>query len=273
MPKSIVPNITAATKISKLYEISARWGLSEVLVTDNGSQLVSDELNIFLHRNGIKHVTSPPGHPQSNGSAENSVRSFKVGLIKQLESRKVNVSLNVFISRYLLLYRNTPHSTTKISPAEAIFKKKLRIRLHLIKPVKEIVSEHVKSTAARNVSWTVGQKAMVKDYRRPHKESWTTAIIHKRIGLHVYLVEVDNKIWKRHINQMQKIIAEPKFSFSKAAEFKNASTLTSINISESGVSLSNDANNPNSINGAVSNDRRSVVAHRTRSKRRGEHQE
>lgn len=104
----IVPNITAGTTINKLYETFARWGLPRVLVTDNGLQLVSDELNAFLRRNGIKHKTSPPGHPQSNGSAENSVKSFKNGLKKQLESRKVNVSLNVLISRYLLLYRNTP---------------------------------------------------------------------------------------------------------------------------------------------------------------------
>lgn len=140
----------------KLYEVFAGWGLTKVLVTDNGSQLVSNELLKFLTRNGIKHLTSPPGHPQSNGSAENSVKTFKAGLKKQLLSKKVNVPLVALISRYLLLYRNTPHCTTKISPSEAIFKSKLRIRLDLIRPAdtkdkKRFTAET--SSNGRDASW------------------------------------------------------------------------------------------------------------------------
>lgn len=55
----------------------ARWGISEVLVTDNGSPFSSTEFYSFMRQNGVNHMFTPPYHPQSNGAAKNCVSVFK----------------------------------------------------------------------------------------------------------------------------------------------------------------------------------------------------
>ncbi|CAH1380427.1 unnamed protein product [Tenebrio molitor] len=61
----------------KLRDCFARWGIPKLLVSDNGRSLVATPTEEFLRRNKIQHRTSPPFHPQSNGAAENSVKTFK----------------------------------------------------------------------------------------------------------------------------------------------------------------------------------------------------
>ena len=94
-----------------------------MIVSDNGSNFTGDEFQQFCHRNSIKHTTSAPYHPSSNGLAERAVRTVKDGL------RKIaNGPL------YLLTYRITPHQTTGQSPSELMFGRRLRTALNLPKP-------------------------------------------------------------------------------------------------------------------------------------------
>ena len=43
---------------------------------------MSEEFSLFLQKNGIKHITSAPYHPSSNGEAERAVQVFKRGISK-----------------------------------------------------------------------------------------------------------------------------------------------------------------------------------------------
>lgn len=69
--------ITSYKTIAVLRSIFARNGGPNVMVSDNGPQFTSEEFKRFTHTNGIKHVTSAPCHPSSNGLAERFVQSFK----------------------------------------------------------------------------------------------------------------------------------------------------------------------------------------------------
>ena len=73
---------TSTVVIDKLRTLFARFGLPETIVTDNGTCFVSAEFETFLSRNGIKHLTSAPYHPSSNGLAERAVQLVKRGLKK-----------------------------------------------------------------------------------------------------------------------------------------------------------------------------------------------
>ena len=42
---------------------------------DNGPQFVSEELESFLRRNGVRHIHTSPYHPASNGAAERLVQT------------------------------------------------------------------------------------------------------------------------------------------------------------------------------------------------------
>ena len=83
-----VKPLTAATStvtIEHLREIFATHGLPATLVTDNGAQFTSTEFQTFMTKNGIRHVTSSPYHPSSNGLAERSVQTFKEHMKKTAE--------------------------------------------------------------------------------------------------------------------------------------------------------------------------------------------
>ena len=68
--------------MDKIRSIFAVHGLPEVLVTDNGSVFTSAEFELLCARNAIKHVTSSPYHPSTNGLAERAVQTVKTVLKK-----------------------------------------------------------------------------------------------------------------------------------------------------------------------------------------------
>ena len=53
--------------INKMKLTFSTLGLLEVLVTDNGPAFTSQEFINFIKANGIRHITSVPYHPASNG--------------------------------------------------------------------------------------------------------------------------------------------------------------------------------------------------------------
>lgn len=74
--------ITSKVTIECLRDCFARFGLPVVLISDNGPSLISNEFEQFLKENGIKHITSAPYHPSSNGQAERCVQTVKIELRK-----------------------------------------------------------------------------------------------------------------------------------------------------------------------------------------------
>ena len=73
-----VENITRATTavVAKaLKTMFARYMVPDMLISDNGPQFSSEEFSVFARKWGFEHVTSSPHYPQSNGKAENAVKT------------------------------------------------------------------------------------------------------------------------------------------------------------------------------------------------------
>ncbi|RUS70453.1 hypothetical protein EGW08_021782 [Elysia chlorotica] len=66
----IMSKITASDTILELREVFSTFGLPEVIVTDNGPTWTSELFQNFLAHNGVKHITSAPYSPSTNGLAE-----------------------------------------------------------------------------------------------------------------------------------------------------------------------------------------------------------
>ena len=126
-----VSSTTSSLTIEVLRDFFARFGISEQIVSDKGAQFVSEELQAFVRSNGIRNISSAPYHPATSSLAEKAVQTFKQTLCSMYKSSKL---LKEKLAKFLIAYRNTPHSTTGVSPAQGLLGKPLRTRLDLVKP-------------------------------------------------------------------------------------------------------------------------------------------
>ena len=194
--------------ITTLTSLFARYGLCEEIVSDNGPQFTSDEFAQFCARNGIRHIRTAPGHPQSNGQAERYVDTVKSALTKGLQQggRVADV-----LYKFLFVYRSTVHPTTNSSPAELFLKRELRTVLDLLRPNAADASQTARKRYQVNFDrhtkqefYHSGDKVIVRDFRHdPKKVKWTAGVLIERFGSRLWSVQVDNQTWRRHENQMK----------------------------------------------------------------------
>lgn len=97
-------------------------GIPEIIFTDNGPPFSSSDFAKFASDYQFEHITSSPGHPQSNGKVENSVKTAKALIIKT-EADKGDFYLN------LLNWRNTPTEGMNSSPAQRLYSRRTRTLL------------------------------------------------------------------------------------------------------------------------------------------------
>lgn len=122
---AVMKSTSSERTIKELRSIFSCFGLPQQIVSDNGPQLVSEEFKTFMEENGILHIKSALYHPATNGLTETFVQTMK----QALKSSQGTQSLNRHLCAFLLSYRSTPHTTTKVSPASALLKRKLCTRL------------------------------------------------------------------------------------------------------------------------------------------------
>lgn len=109
-----VENITKAntTGISKaLKAMFARYSVLDVLMSDNGPQFTSVEFALFAKKSDFEHATSSPHYLQSDGKADNAVKTMKRSFTKCRESGQ-----SEFFT--LMDWRNTATEEVGTSPAQ-----------------------------------------------------------------------------------------------------------------------------------------------------------
>ena len=124
-----VINATASATIVAMRKLFASHGIPETLVSDNGTQFVSEEFSQFLMSNNVEHVQTAPKHPASNGLAERAVQTIK-NAVKKLS----NGNLEMKLQKVLMRYRITPQATTGKSPSELLYRRRMRSRLDQVRP-------------------------------------------------------------------------------------------------------------------------------------------
>ena len=112
--------------IKRLDKQFSRYGVSSTLRTDNGTNLVSAEMEEYLNEMGIKHRLTTPLWPRANCEVERRNRSLlKAMRAAHAEKRDWRSELN----KFLLAYRSTLHTTTGKSPAELLYGRKMSTKL------------------------------------------------------------------------------------------------------------------------------------------------
>jgi hypothetical protein len=225
---------TAERTIDELRLIFANHGLPEEVVSDNGPQFVSFQFAEFMGKNGIKHTLVPPYHPQSNGAAERSVRIVKEALVKQVIQGTKGMSMKHRLANFLFKYRTTPHSTTGVTPAELMVKRRLRNRLSLIKPdlAQAVESKQDKQKEYKDMkskkerSFVRCDRVRVRNTRTNSKiEKWIPGTVVKVCGPRTYVVRTGHKTRYVHTDHMIKAhdevpddISEPEIGVPESCE-------------------------------------------------------
>ena len=205
MEITVVASTTSHSTIEELRKMFATHGLPEVLVSDNGTAFSSADFHEFTRRNSIRHVRMAPYHPSSNGQVERAVQTFKDAMKKESPD-----TLNTRISRFLFHYRNTPHTTTGVSPAELLMGRQLRTHLSLLIPstTSKVArkQEDQKQRYDRNTkykSFIDGETVLIRDFSVA-KEKWIMGEVHHRSGPMSYNIRVnDGRIVRRHIDHIK----------------------------------------------------------------------
>ena len=157
--------------IPKLDAIFARKVIPDVLKSYNGPPFNGMEFKNFAEHLGFHHRKITPLWPRANGEAE----CFMKTLEKCVRAATVeHKNWRQELYKFLRQYRATPHSTTDISPCEAVNWKKLKTTLPEVTPP---VPEKQKNMTDRDAE----QKMKMKSYadqklgvREGARSSWET---------------------------------------------------------------------------------------------------
>lgn len=231
----LTKEITSNFTINKLRETFCRYGLVDTLVSDNGRQFTSHDFKNFMKMNNIKHIFTAPGHPATNGQAENFVKTVKKSIYAHLKDNN-NSNLEIIINRFLSDYRNTKHCSTGETPSKLFFNRTLKTRFNLLRPpsTKENIIKNQQANVQnhhgkRNVEFEKGQKVLIRDYRDPNKQNWMQATIKNQLGPRSYccIMAHSKAETKRHLNQIREFScdeqSEPELHEAAVEVGENAS--------------------------------------------------
>ena len=205
---------SAKTVIKNLKAHFARHGIPDVLVSDNGPQFVAKEFKNFEETYEFKHATSSPGYAQSNGKAENSVKTAK-----RLLRKCVRDGTDPFLA--LLSWRNTRSENMESSPVQRLFGRRTKTLLptvtSLLKPkiCDNVKSElHAKKMKQKRY-YDRGAKAMKElstgdivriRPNKPNKE-WKKGRIEEQVNIRSYNVKTEDgasyRRNRRHLREMK----------------------------------------------------------------------
>ncbi|GFY09083.1 uncharacterized protein K02A2.6 [Trichonephila clavipes] len=176
----------------------------KVLVSDNGSQFTSYEFQRFMHKNGVRHKTSAPFKPSSNGQAERYVATLKQSLRAM---HKYEGTIQQKLSTFLMQYPKAPNVTTTLSPAMLFLKRDIRTRIDLLLPeLKTKIQDKLRrdNFEFRDRKFDVGDRVAVRVYRAANTR-WKFGTIVNQDGVLHNIIDVQGTLVRRHVDQIRPV--------------------------------------------------------------------
>ena len=190
----------------------ARYGIPNKLMSDNGPNFTSREFKLFSDSYSIEHITNSPTYAQSNGKAQNSVRTDKKIMQKALDAHA---------DPYLafLDFRNTPMEGYTTSAAQQMLNRRRRTLLpipnRLLKP--EIPTGVYKSQKANQAKQAFYYDKTAKDLKplsdgdvvrvKPHDtdKNFIQAKVEKQVDIRSHRVKTeDGRVFRRNRKDLHK---------------------------------------------------------------------
>ena len=230
-----VRSTKASSIIPKLDKIFATHGIPYIVKSDNGPPFSSDEFSNYCTALGINHDPVTPYWPQANGEVERFNQPLEKAIqTALLEGRVWRQEIN----RFLLQYRTTPHSVTKVAPCELLFNRQVRGKLPSIER-KIVVDRHAEAREneaksqtyhkeyadnrrnAKESTITVGDRVLVKQIRRnklTSRFSHTPYIVISRKGSRVTAKNKHGHYITRNISHFKRFAGDTDFDDSESVD-------------------------------------------------------
>ena len=115
-------NTDSMTVFKKMKTHFARYGIPAQVVSGNGPPYTSRQFTNFSRTWDFEHITSSPGHRQSNCMAESAEKTVNI-IIKRAKEPKSCVYLAI------LDHRNTKQQSTRNSPVQSLMNRRTKTLL------------------------------------------------------------------------------------------------------------------------------------------------
>ena len=166
------------TVIQCLKRQFARHGVPEIVRSDNGPQFASFAFQKFAAEWQFEHTTSSPYFPQSNGKAENAVKTAKQLMMKAKES-----GIDPLLA--LLAFRNTPTEGFHTSPAQRLMGRRTRTTVPI----------HHKLLEPEKVDGVMHQLKRQKERQAMYYDRSAQDMPELEVGDHVWVQPNDGPQW------------------------------------------------------------------------------
>ena len=193
---NLLRETTSASAITSMKSVFSRHGIPRVLMTDTEPQFVSRDLRKFTSAWEIRHVTSSPLYPQSNGMVERTVQTVK-NLLKKAKENGDDPYLAI------LNFRTTPKQLER-SPAQLLMGRKLRTLLptvynKIVRPT-SVTHAHQQKQASyyNNHTKDLKQLQQLQFVRYRNQRPWEPAQVLQRLGARSYLIKTKNGTYRRN---------------------------------------------------------------------------
>ncbi|XP_072072086.1 uncharacterized protein [Arachis hypogaea] len=152
-------------------QVITRFGIPEVVISDNGTQFTDKKFTEFLSGLGIKQRFSSVEHPQTNGQVEAANKIILLGLKKRLDNKKGAWADE--LASVLWSYRTTEQSATGETPFRLTYGVDAVIPVEIGEPSPRLLLAGVNETV---------EKDLVEETREMAHLSETS--LKQRIALH-----------------------------------------------------------------------------------------
>ena len=122
----MLPNTESITVVRKLKAQFARYGIPDILMSDNGPQYSAQTFKRFSESYEFQHIASSPGYSQSNGKAESAVKKPAKNILGRADMTKSDIFLAI------LSHHNTPNESG-YSPAQCLMSRHTKTSAYYIK--------------------------------------------------------------------------------------------------------------------------------------------
>ncbi|KAI3377106.1 hypothetical protein L3Q82_000303 [Scortum barcoo] len=117
-------DITAKQIAYALLQLFSRVGIPSEILTDQGTNFLSDILRQVYRLLGIKSIRTTPYHPQTDGLVERYNRTLKSMLKKFISTNAKD--WDKWLPYLLFAYREVPQASTGFSPFELLYGRQVR---------------------------------------------------------------------------------------------------------------------------------------------------